>query len=93
MIGHQHIGMDAALVFERRLLQSSKISAVIFLGGKARLAIVASLNDVLGNSGELETWQASHKDLRHGGEDASLNQYLGVRNHARRMFLVDAPAE
>jgi hypothetical protein len=72
VIGHQYVRMDATIIFERRLLQSSEISSVIFLGGKAWLAIVAALNDMLGNSGELEAGEAGHADVRRGGGDASL---------------------
>jgi len=47
MIGHEHIGMNIALMFLRRRIELFQIKAVIVLCSKNVLAIIAPLDDML----------------------------------------------
>jgi len=51
MIGHQHIGVNPAMVFVSSSGQIFKISLVIWFGEKTRRAVIAALNDMLRYSG------------------------------------------
>ena len=60
MIGHQHIGMDMAVVGFRDVFQCVQIKSVILLTKETGLTVIAPLYDVLGNAGELEAGFACH---------------------------------
>ncbi len=49
MIGHQDIGMDMALEFVTGCLEVFLVTRIVLLSKETRLAIIPSLNDVLGN--------------------------------------------
>jgi hypothetical protein len=47
VIGHQHVGVDGAVVPARGMLQTCRIKALILRGKESGLAVVTALNDVL----------------------------------------------
>jgi len=48
MIGHQDIGMDMALEFVTGCLEVFLVTRIVLLSKETGLAIIPSLNDVLG---------------------------------------------
>lgn len=46
MVGHEHIGVDAAIAHVAVFLEPFQITTVVFVDKKAGLAIVAALDDV-----------------------------------------------
>ncbi len=51
MVGHQHIGMHLAAGLAGIFSQPVEIEAIVLVGEKASLAIVAALDDVQGDIG------------------------------------------
>jgi hypothetical protein len=60
MVGHQHVGMDGDIISLRRILQIAHIPMVIVDGKKAGFAIVAALDNMLRNAGQIEARFACH---------------------------------
>lgn len=60
VVGHQHLRVQGTLVLERRFAKLLAVMQVVSVIGEARLAIIAALHDVLGNTGEVEAGQAGH---------------------------------
>lgn len=55
MIGHQHIRMDGAAFLQRDFVECRAIVFVVRRGEEARLAIIAALDNMLGNFGNAES--------------------------------------
>jgi hypothetical protein len=68
VMGHKHAGMDAACVLKRCFLQTARISAVVFLGDEARLAVVTALDGVLWNADEFKVGIAPYGTCGVAGE-------------------------
>ena len=62
MVGHQHIGVDVALMFISRFLKFFKIEAVVPFGPKNGLPVITALDNVLGLAGYDEAGKACHKE-------------------------------
>jgi hypothetical protein len=60
MIGHKHIGAQGAIKAAWRPAQFLKIEPIVFLLAKARLAIVAALDDTLREYGEIRSALPGH---------------------------------
>ena len=60
MVGHEDIGVDRALVLPRSLRQAIEVEAIFFFRKEARLPIVATLDDVLRDVGQIESWLTKH---------------------------------
>jgi hypothetical protein len=50
VIGHQHVGVDGAVVPARGMLQTCQIKALVLRDKEGGLAVVTALNDVLGHA-------------------------------------------
>ncbi len=60
MVGHQHIGMDGTNATNRCLVKQIKVDLAVITFEEARLAIVATLRDVLWNARNIvasRSWQ------------------------------------
>jgi hypothetical protein len=68
MIGHQHVGVNPATGLAGILGQPIEIAAIILIGKKAGLVIIASLDEVDGNIGQRDAGTARHDELRCMGE-------------------------
>lgn len=55
VIGHQHIGMDAATGLGSVFGQPVKVVPVVLVGEKTRLAVITALNQVKGNARQGKT--------------------------------------
>ncbi len=60
MIGHQCVGMQYAVVPKCGLAHCLPVANIIGGVGKARLPVVAALDDMLGNAWEIKAGQACH---------------------------------
>ena len=60
VIGHQYIGVQRAICFLQRFAEPMEVALVVLLREKARLAIVAPLDDVEGNAIEVDAGAAGH---------------------------------
>jgi hypothetical protein len=60
VVGHQHVGVNVALVSGCRGLKFLQIEAVVGIGAKYHVPIVAPLNDVLRLPGKHKSWQSGH---------------------------------
>ena len=58
VVGHQHIGMNGAAGFLRRIAQAVEIKAVIRVGRKCDAPIIAALNQVVRQVRDVETTKA-----------------------------------
>ncbi len=76
VVGHQHIGMDPAVGFLGRDGQVFEIAPVVLFSQKARFAVVAALNDVLGNARQGKTGFAGHSSPP--CERAGMEDYAGI---------------
>ena len=61
VVGHQHIGMDFALVFVAGLLELLKIKAIVLIPIENGITINAADNNVLRLAGDDETRKTSHR--------------------------------
>jgi len=61
VIGHQHVGVDAAVEAAGETGQFVQITSVVFLRAEAHAAVVASLDDVPGDAGDSQTGSAGHR--------------------------------
>jgi hypothetical protein len=68
MIGHQHIGVQPAVVPIQCLPEIDEITMVVILGEEAGLAIVAALDHMLGNARQTEA--------RFAGQEPILPKYF-----------------
>ena len=60
MVGHQHICMDGTNATDRYLVKQFKVGLAVIIFEEARLAIVATLRDVLWNPRNIvasRSWQ------------------------------------
>lgn len=64
VVGHQHVGVDAAVLAPGDVAQILQIADVVDVGEEARLAVVAALDDVLGDAGKVDTGLAGHGRVR-----------------------------
>lgn len=60
VVVHLHVRVQSALVLERRFTPFLAVMQEVSAIGEASLAIIASLHDVLGNTGEVAVGQAGH---------------------------------
>jgi len=60
VIGHQHVRVQGAVEAPGGIPEFPKIPKVVVFGDKARLAIIAALNDMLRDPWQVEPWLASH---------------------------------
>lgn len=63
VVGHQYIGVNLAAVAQRDFPEVLQIAMPIGIGEEAGLAIVAALDNVLGNAGEVDARPACHGRL------------------------------
>jgi hypothetical protein len=63
MVRHQRISMNPAAGLARVLEQPIQIAAIIFIGEKARLAVVAALDKMDGNIGQGNSGATGHGKL------------------------------
>jgi hypothetical protein len=86
VIRHQDVGMNRDVMAACRFLQLGEIAGVVRGLEEARLAIVAALDDVLGNAGEIRARVTRHDGrsaiggstirLAHCGEDQRSHELL-----------------
>jgi hypothetical protein len=67
MVGHEHPGMDMHQVFDRILMQPGGIGGHIAVRIETDLAVVSSLNDMLGDPNRRGTRQSRHASLLDDG--------------------------
>ena len=60
VIVHQHISVQSAACIQQRFAQQGDIALSIVLVEKAGQAVVAALDDVLRNAGQVESWLSGH---------------------------------
>lgn len=60
MIGHQHVGVKTALVARERVAEQIEVGAAIVVGEEAGQAVVAALDEVLRDVGQVGAGQARH---------------------------------
>ena len=60
MVGHQHVSVQGTVVLECGFTQFLPVVQVIGFIGKAGLAIIAALDDMLGDAGQVGTGNACH---------------------------------
>lgn len=63
VVGHQHVRMDCAAFAQRDFIEVVQIAPIVAGREEAGLAIVAALDDVLRDAGEIESWWARHADV------------------------------
>jgi hypothetical protein len=63
VVGHQDKGVDPATVASGGITEIGEIALAVLLAMKTGLAVVAALNDVLGNANEMKTGFAGHGHL------------------------------
>lgn len=61
MIGHQHVGVKTALVARERVAEQIEVGAAIVVGKEAGQAVVAALDEVLRDVGQVGAGQARHR--------------------------------
>src|SRR3990167_6008075 len=76
MVGHQRISMNPAISLAGVLGQPIQITAIIFIGEKARLAVITALDEMDGNIGHGNAGAAWHGELFFSEEEHSL---AGIR--------------
>ncbi|MGH8191878.1 MAG: hypothetical protein ACREP2_10575 [Rhodanobacteraceae bacterium] len=54
VVGHQHVGVDGTTTTTGGFQQIAPVSDMVSVGKEARLPVVAALDDVLRNAGEIE---------------------------------------
>ena len=64
MVGHQHIGMNAAARLARVLGQPVQVDAVIVLGKETGLAVVAALDQVQRDARKGKAGAARHRESK-----------------------------
>ena len=79
MIGHQHVRMDLAAVCSGRIMELYEISEIVLLAEEAGLPIVTALDNVLWNTGDMESRLAGHGVVDGGGK-----LYLRPRHDSRQ---------
>ncbi len=60
MVGHQSVGMERAAAFVERLAQPVQVSGVVLLAEEAGLAVVPTLHNVQGNTGQMNAGASWH---------------------------------
>ncbi len=60
VVGHQDVGMQLATVRQAKLAEILQIALAINLAEEAGLAIVATLDGVLGNAGQIDSGLPCH---------------------------------
>src|SRR5690606_416036 len=60
VVGHQHVGVHGAVQLQREVPQVIQVAMPVDVGEEAGLAVVAALDDVLGETGEIEAWTTGH---------------------------------
>ena len=60
VVRHQHIGVDVDFLFPRNRREPIQIPDTVLIGPEAWAAIVATLDDVEGESGDLNAWATRH---------------------------------
>ena len=60
VVGHQHIGMDAATFVQCDLVQVMQVATIVFGLEEAGLAIVAALDHMLRDAGQADAREAWH---------------------------------
>jgi len=84
VVGHEHVGVDVASLAHGDLAQVLQVTHTIDVGEKARLAIIAALDDVLRYLGKIESWLARHGGIRAGVSPVSprtMRRSAGSRHH------------
>lgn len=61
VVGHQDIGVDDTVLLQCGLAQVGQVTSVVGFGKEAGQAIIAALDDVPGDPGEVWTWQTGHE--------------------------------
>ena len=68
VVRHQYISVDPTTVCQRRLTELTQVTPIVLLTQKTRLAVIAPLDDVLGNPGQVQTSLTWHDGLRPSSE-------------------------
>jgi hypothetical protein len=76
VVGHQHVGVDVTGGTVRVTLQERQIHQVVGLTGKAKVAIVSTLDEMKWYGGEYQTWMSCH------GRGSSLKEARPYRKGA-----------
>jgi hypothetical protein len=64
VVGHEHVGVDGDLMPRRALAQLREVTVVVGMREEARLAIIPTLDDVLGDAGEVGAGLTRHRERR-----------------------------
>lgn len=67
MVGHPYVGVDAQAMPECGVDQGIAEALIVCLGGEDDLAVVATLDDVLGLAGDDVAGESGHEGVRRGG--------------------------
>ncbi len=65
MVAHQHIRMQATTKSQKRLPQTLEVALAILVIQKTAQAIVASLHNMLRNTGKFKAWESGHARHNH----------------------------
>src|SRR6266853_2939473 len=84
MVGHQHVGIKPTLARAFGLLQGGSIEAVLVLGEEDRLAIVATLDDMMRIGRDSHTGATGHRQLLTRLRGSERLQIGGLR--VKKMF-------
>lgn len=87
VIGHQHVGVDSAVVLTGSVREVLPVGGIVILGEETRLPVVAALDDVLGHARQVEAGLAGHAGSVNG-DTRSLAPWLCMRDPRRSMMRV-----
>ena len=63
VVGHQHVRMHGTAFAQRDFAQVLQVAHPVDVSKEARLAIIAALDDMLRDLGEVESWLARHESV------------------------------
>ena len=63
MVGHQHVGVQLALVGDKCFAQPVEVTLVVLLTEEAGLAVVVALHNVQRDSAEMDAGTSRHGEM------------------------------
>ena len=74
MVGHQHISVNVAIRFAGSIKQPVEICAIVLVGKKARLPIIAALNQMQRDMRQREPWAPWHGKAMESNDTWSITE-------------------
>lgn len=92
MVGHQHISVNVAIRFAGSIEQPVEICAIVLVGKKARLPIIAALNQMQRDMRQREPWAPWHGKAMESNDTWSITEN-GVCPHFLHFLLFPRPSQ